>query len=57
LADRRRAIRPGSPTGLLRALMTIRGDFLGALHRDESLFDVRRHIDVEARTDVGPGPI
>jgi formylglycine-generating enzyme required for sulfatase activity len=30
----------------LRALMSIRSDFLGALQADEPLFDVRRQIDV-----------
>jgi formylglycine-generating enzyme required for sulfatase activity len=30
----------------LRALMSIRSDFLGALHADQPLFEVRRQIDV-----------
>jgi hypothetical protein len=30
----------------LRALMSIRADFLGAFQRDEPLFDVRRYIEV-----------
>jgi hypothetical protein len=30
----------------LRALMSIRSDFLGALHADEPLFNVRRQVDV-----------
>lgn len=39
-------ISQGLRDSRLRALMSIRSDFLGALQGDEPLFDVRRQIDV-----------
>jgi formylglycine-generating enzyme required for sulfatase activity len=39
-------VAPGLADRRLRALMSIRADFLGALHGDEPLFDVSQRIDV-----------